>query len=771
MKRLLKILLTLMLIPVALIAGVHFFIDPNDYKDEISAWVGKATGRQLTLRGDLGLSLFPWIGVEVREASLSQPAGFGDEPFARIQEVQARLKFLPLLRGRVELGEVLGTGVTLNLIRAPDGRANWEDLASGKPAAQPPLAVTPRGPSLAAATAAPPLPDGTGEGIALAGVQLNWDDQESGSLLILRDLSLAIPQLDLAAPLELTLAGNLAGQGMDSDAHLILEASLKLPTDGRILAATPFTLRLKGLALADGARMNGNLAGTIGGDLHARTYAFPGLKLRLDLSGGVFQAKPLQINGQADLDLDNEAQTLALRGLVLESGKLRLTGDAAATQLHVGPRYQGRLVLDAFDPRAWLADQGLKPPVMTDPTALTLLALRSDWQWAADRFDLKGLDMTLDKSRVSGTWSWLTGPAAGQEFDLRMDRLDLDAYLPPVPAATAPVANSGAPAAHGPARQPWLLSLLVAEALAAPAPVLGPALNLDPVAALRVLNAQGRLRINQLRFRGLTFGDFDGRFTSQDGQFRLEEQVGRFYAGKLRGQVNIDATQAQPQLTLNQQAEAVSIGDLLRDLKGAGRLTGTGNLVVDLSTRGGSQEAMVQALSGKATLKVAKGHLQGFDLERAVQRAEAGIRGQSGPPKADGPEQTEFSDLQATARIEQGIIATQDLQANSGYFQAKGKGRIDLPQDEVAFDIEARVVNAPADRPIKELEGIPIPIHVSGSLQFPDWRLDPTPVVKEMARRRLDQELDRGEGNRLQQLEERTGIRGLEKGLKSLLGR
>ena len=771
MKRLLKILLTLLAIPVALIGAVHFFADPNDYKNEISAWVEKATGRQLTLGGDLGLSVFPWIGVAVREASLSQPPGFGDEPFARIHEVQARLKFLPLLQGRLEVGEVLGTGVTLNLIRAPDGRANWEDLAGGEPASSAHQAVTPRGPSLAAATVPPPLPDGTGEGIALAGVQLNWDDQESGSLLVMKDLSLAIPQLDLAAPLALTLAGKLAGQGRDGDAHLVLEASVKLPADGRTLAATPFTLRLEGLALTDGALLNGNLAGTVGGDLHARTYSFPGLTLRLDLSGGVFQAKPLQINGMADLDLDNEAQTLALRGLVLESGKLRLTGDATATQLHAGPRYQGHLVLDAFDPRAWLAEQGLKPPATTDPAALTLLALRSDWQWAADRFDLKGLDMTLDKSRVGGTWSWLPGPAARQEFDLRMDRLDLDAYLPPAPAMPVPVASSGAPPAPGHARAPWLLRLLVAEALAAPAPVTGPALNLDLAAALRALNLQGRLRINQLRLRGLTFGDFDGRFTSQDGQFRLEEQVGRFYAGKLRGQVKIDATQAQPLVTLNQQAEAVNVGDLLRDLKGEGRLTGTGNIAVDLSSRGWSQEEFIQSMSGQASLKVAKGQLRGFDLERAIQRAEASIRGAAGPPKADGPEQTEFNDLRATARIERGIIATQDLQANSGYFQAKGQGRIDLPQEELDFDIEARVVNAPADRAIKELEGIPIPIHVSGSLQFPEWRLDPTPVVKEVARRRLEQELDRGEGNRLQQLEERTGIRGLEKGLKSLLGR
>ena len=41
-----------------------------------------------------------------------------------------------------------------------------------------------------------------------------------------------------------------------------------------------------------------------------------------------------------------------------------------------------------------------------------------------------------------------------------------------------------------------------------------------------------------------------------------------------------------------------------------------------------------------------------------------------------------------------GDVYKRQLQASSGYFQAKGKGRIDLPKDELDFDIEARVVNA-----------------------------------------------------------------------------
>ncbi len=773
MKFLLKILLALLAIPVAAVAAVHLFFDPNDYKNEIIAWVGEATGRRLTLEGDLGLSLFPWIGLEVRGASLSQPAGFGPEPFARIQEIHARIKPLPLLQGRVELEEVLGTGVTLNLIRGPDGRANWDDLAGVEPApgaVVQPQFVEARYAKMPEGPAAPPLPAGSGKGIALAGVRLLWDDQEAGNLLVFNDLTVKLPHLEPNAPLALNIAGNLVGQGTGIDARLVLEASPKLPADGRTLEATPFSLRLEGLSLADGLIVNGGLAGTLVGDLEARSYSFAGLNLNLDLTGGAFQAKPLLIKGTADLDLDNKAQTLALRGLVLESGKLRLQGDASGTQLQDQPQFKGRLALDPFDPRAWLAAQGLPLPAMADPTAFTQLALRSPWEWAGGQFDLKELDLALDKTRIAGAMSWLPGKPASQHFDLRADRLNLDAYLPP-PRLPSPTAASGAMSALDYAHPPFLLRLLAAEAWAAPDPDPVPIPNTILVEVIRDLNLTGRLRINQLLARGLTFGDFDGRFTSRDGRLRMEEQVARFYAGKLQGHVEVDANQTPLLLTLNQQAEGVNVGDLLKELTGEGRLTGTGRIQADLSARGLTEDEIVPSLSGTAALQVVKGSIEGFDLEGAILSAEAGLLGRAGRPKGQELRRTEITNLSGTARVDQGVLDTQDIQIISGYLHATGKGRFDLPRQQLDLRLEARVVDAPPDRPIKEIEGIPVPILVSGSFQFPEWRVDPSPVIKELGRRRLDQELERGEGNRIQRLEERTGIRGLEQGLKSLLGR
>lgn len=800
MKILLKILLALLAIPLVLVAAFHFLFDANSYKEEISARVEQATGRHLTLAGDINVSLFPWLGIEVREATLSQPPGFGTTPFARVYQAQARLKWLPLFQGRVELDEILGSGVVLNLIRAPDGRNNWDDLGGAAPGTRvaQPLVHQQEPDELESEEIRPPLPKARGHGLNLQGVHIRWEDQEDDSRLVLSDLGVTAEQLDPSIPVDIRIAGNLARQGLDQSGQVALQILARLPADRSTLETAPFTLEFDGLPLTKGAKAQGALSGTVRGDLRARTYAFGGLQLDLRLADGPFHNKALQLTSTGEMDLDNRAETLALRDLVLKAGSVRLEGAAKASQLYHEPRYEGQMALAAFDARGWLKEQGLPPPTSADPTALTRVGVKADWQWAAERLVLDGLDVLLDKSRITGTAAWLAGSPARLEFDLKADSLNLDAYLPPDQAPTPPpqpgAAIPATPHALAPASSPplaaaaiptasqaqalaqadeipLLLRLLAAEVLAGSSATVAPAppwINLDGLSAL---DLQGRLVVNQLVLRGLIFGDFDGRLQGQGGDLQLDERVGRFYSGQLRGKVRLDSRQTPVVVQVQQQGERINFGDLVRDLSGKAVLSGSGRIEANLSAQGLSRAEILPSLAGTASFDIPEGQLRGFDVERAIQQIEADIRGKPSSRQDVSARQTPFTDLRASANIDQGVIHTQDLQASSGYFRISGKGRIDLPQDLLDVDIEARVENAPADQTIKKIEGIPVPIHVGGSPRFPEWTIDPAPVIKELAKRRLEKELQRGGDNRLQKLEERTGIKGLEQGLKSLLGR
>jgi AsmA protein len=130
--RILKILLAaaaaVVVLLVVAVAVLAFTFDPNAYKGLATDAFTARTGRVLTIDEDLRLAYFPWLAVETGGVTVGGAAPFGAQPFATAERVAARVKLLPLLSRRVEIGTVELEGVTLNLARDAEQRGNWEDL-------------------------------------------------------------------------------------------------------------------------------------------------------------------------------------------------------------------------------------------------------------------------------------------------------------------------------------------------------------------------------------------------------------------------------------------------------------------------------------------------------------------------------------------------------------------------------------------------------------------------------------------------------------------
>ena len=62
----------LVLIGVALTLVVPQLLDPNDYKDRLSALVKERTGHTLTFGGDIKLAVFPWVALELGPGAIEQ---------------------------------------------------------------------------------------------------------------------------------------------------------------------------------------------------------------------------------------------------------------------------------------------------------------------------------------------------------------------------------------------------------------------------------------------------------------------------------------------------------------------------------------------------------------------------------------------------------------------------------------------------------------------------------------------------------------------------
>lgn len=135
-----------LLLLVGLFAYLKFVFDPNDFRERIGTLVQTQTGRSFSIDGELGLSVFPWVGVEIGGARLGNAEGFSERPFARIRSAEVRALLMPLLSGRVEVDRVTLDGLELNLERNRSGADNWSDLAAagGGPGSLMPVPRRPR---------------------------------------------------------------------------------------------------------------------------------------------------------------------------------------------------------------------------------------------------------------------------------------------------------------------------------------------------------------------------------------------------------------------------------------------------------------------------------------------------------------------------------------------------------------------------------------------------------------------------------------------------
>ncbi len=123
---------------IVFLLAVWLFVNPNAYKARIEQTVQQSTGRTLALPGDIKLSVFPSVSLELGPASLGNPPGFGPEPFASLQHVSLQVQLLPLLHKRLQIGHVEVDGLDLRLKTNAQGRGNWEmstntSATTGKP--------------------------------------------------------------------------------------------------------------------------------------------------------------------------------------------------------------------------------------------------------------------------------------------------------------------------------------------------------------------------------------------------------------------------------------------------------------------------------------------------------------------------------------------------------------------------------------------------------------------------------------------------------------
>ncbi|MBK9131756.1 MAG: AsmA family protein [Gammaproteobacteria bacterium] len=530
-------------------------------------------------------------------------------------------------------------------------------------------------------------------------------------LRLITNVNGAQPAIDTRLELAARVVADLKQQRLRAG-NLQLEATLT----GADLPLDKLEFKLQGDAAAD-------LAGQI--------YQMDKLRLTAALSGANLPGKRIALDYQGRVAADIGKQTAELPDFVLAAQGVTLRGTLRATRLQEVPAIAGHLEAEAFNPRELLKSLAIDAPETADASVLTRAALGLDLEADGERAAVTALKLQLDDSTLTGTASVRDFAAPALAFDLALDGIDLDRYLPP--PRDEPVAATPAAAA--------------------------PAAAQLPLDTLRALNIDGRLRAGQLRVSGLSLADLRATVRARDGLIALAPLGASLYGGHYAGNIRLDARGATPAFSFNESLTGIQAQPLLKDLLDNETFSGTADFALEATASGDTEAALLGSLNGTARFKLRDGAVKGFNAAQLIREAKAKFEGRPAPPPSS--DQTDFSDLGATLRFAGGIARNDDLQANSPYLRVGGKGEANLLERKLDYRLRVKLVGSEIGQggeSAGDLKGIEIPIRISGAFAAPSVALDGAVIseaLKQKAKAAVQQAVDANKDKVEQKLEQK----------------
>lgn len=231
-KKLLYFLIGIVALFVVAAIAISLFFDPNDYRDRIAEEVHRETGRELTIEGELQLSVFPWIGIDVGRTTLGNAPGFGEDPFLSFDQARLSVEVMPLIRGQgLRIGAVVLDAFELNLAIAGDGRNNWQDMVEHAEAGPEP------GPEVEEAEAvdASQQVELSIASIEISNAAVRYEDARAGASYRLTDFNLETGRVGGGDPIDIRSSFNFELQPADLAGDFSIATSLVPVDDGVML--------------------------------------------------------------------------------------------------------------------------------------------------------------------------------------------------------------------------------------------------------------------------------------------------------------------------------------------------------------------------------------------------------------------------------------------------------------------------------------------------------------------------------------------------------
>jgi AsmA protein len=371
MKTIVKIFAGLVVVFVIAVAGFFYTFDANNYRNEIASMAELATGRPVSIAGDLDVSLeYPWLGIKVSDITIANPPGFGHKPMATIDRFDINLKIIPLLLNRLDIDRLVLHHLKADLVRKASGENNWAGIVDDQ-------AFGFSGLNIAS--------------IELKDSSLTWSDDGSGKQYKVLKMGVVTQAVAQDQPLPVEIKALVKSRQPEWQAGVNVKSRLEFNDSAAVVNANDLKLIIKTL-LPD---------------------------TRIGKASLVMAA---------DSIINLESSSVKLNKARIATLGLNMSGSFVINDIFTEPVIQGPLTVGVFD-AAKLADKfKVAMPKFANENSLKKISLTAALKTDFDSIYLDDIVANVDESELTGFFHITDSEKRVARYQLTMDKLRLNDY-------------------------------------------------------------------------------------------------------------------------------------------------------------------------------------------------------------------------------------------------------------------------------------------------------------------------------------------------------
>ncbi len=679
-SRPLRISFLLALTLTALLGIVPYFLSSDFVRDQLVMAVQRDTQRKLDIRGSAHVVLLPRPAVLIKNATLTEPND--NTVFAHADAIKMVFRLWPLISEQKAVAHSIEIErPELTIIRHENGSYNFEDLLQNK------------GQLIQVAL----------DRLAFSNAQFSWHDEFLNQTINFQQFDLEMDNLTDPKKGELSLEGEVfvgnKGEATMWRGLIHGAAAMRYVEEERRLHIADIKMAVDQQGNSDEALKISNMALQIAGNLN---YGWDPLRL----TGG-----DLKLTGSGNRGEQRWQKTIDIPEIQLTNTSLILHRLKVDVQMQdTDSRFSASATIPMLS--------GAHSQLLQSSAAKISVKYNSPEQNLDVLFSTpltieRGTIARLPNYRLTGSYTNRSLPRGAVRLDLtgkgdldihneliNLDshgtldyealraQIGMESFLDPQFRVNIDLAKLDL--------TPYL------PAVAAGAKKINQKNNFD-FWWLNQLSAIGSIKVGELVLNNLHIDGIDATLIARKNRLVLDPLKATLYEGQLSGRVEIDASKKVPYFRVEQTLTNMNINTLLTDTLDTSRFEGRSHLTLDITATGNNIAELRKASSGKIKASLKEGAIRGIDISGLLSAASQQIKLMNGEIKKvdHSAGKTNFSELNATLNLKNGVAVNDDLVVSADVLKLKGGGTLNLNAGTIDY-----AMLASANPKVPELSGL-----------------------------------------------------------------